>query len=1271
MAVRIGSLFVSLGVDTGPYATGMQRAARTTTAATGAMRRDVGLTTRSVTQLRTSLGARPRMSGFIAASRQFDTMNDRANLLRASMLATTAVFTGFAAALGTNLLARYADTFTNLQNQIRVVSRDQADLTAQTYAVAEAANAARSGLRETATLYSRLRKAAPTRQAQEILQFTETIQKALQLGGATAQEAASAAIQFSQAIASNRLGGEELRAILETPLGLGLAKGLGVTIGKLREMSIAGELTADVLLGALQKIGPSINQQFSQSVRTIDQALTVFDNMATLAVADLDQTYGASKNLSAGIVGLANNLDTLIPLLLQVGGLAVAAFAGRVISKPFAGGAGRFRRELEQRRQLLEEAKKARDALGEELVSTGQARAGLTRSTFGDTFRFAGGELRKEVERGRHQLQKLDERHLKLVEARGEATRKLGQIESQVSTKAIRLADQQFAAEKRLGDLVASRAGLRQRLQQAQTRATALSGQQAVLGIDPRQLREAEKAVQQAGAAVVRNERAIATERDRMKLAQVQRVRELTAADLAASDQRITALRKVDEIDRQISASADERVLTQQIVRKQYAEAQAEGFRNASRSANEADQAYKSVQTRFIATNTQVTAFTRAATVAAVGMTTLRAAGASLVGFLGGPWGVAFTGAIVLLGVLGSRAAAESQRVAQAQEIISRRLGDLAKAGGEIGEAAQASIEQERLKALQDELAAVREQMHALNIEIGQNPLFGGGPAERQFLIRQEFAEGAEQVRQLVEQFQDGAIDANRFASEMDKIGLANPRFAELVETTKQSEINLDRAAQAATSLQASITRLERDVTITVTFRAIEDASMRSLRSMIASDTLGAANETAFGDIRREELARAADDKTQALLDRAASLARANQGINASMSDWLSLAADVIAEEEATAAARKESTKATNEATRAAKQYANFLEKLERLRQEGRASLLGDLDQAVIQEANDLKAATELVKAYTDAVLSGDLSNAPKELLQIREALLQKNAGQSLQGILQQYGTGIQLAGQLADKQAELNYLVAQGAITADQAALAYADFLGQFANYAWIGEVSSAVTGFADAAITDFENIGDAWETLLKRMVQIALQHAFLTPVENAIKRLLSSISGAGGGGGGFFGFLASLFSSGLSAAPAGTTWGVTAGLHHAGGIAGFGPKRRVPGAIFAAAERYHGGGMAGLRSGEVPAILRKGEPVFPSLSAARDFGGSFEPGDVNVPVNVSIVNRNDSDVSVRQGGPDGRDLEIMVENKVMDLASRGKLHKPMGLRRPMAPLG
>lgn len=86
----------------------------------------------------------------------------------------------------------------------------------------------------------------------------------------------------------------------------------------------------------------------------------------------------------------------------------------------------------------------------------------------------------------------------------------------------------------------------------------------------------------------------------------------------------------------------------------------------------------------------------------------------------------------------------------------------------------------------------------------------------------------------------------------------------------------------------------------------------------------------------------------------------------------------------------------------------------------------------------------------------------------------------------------------------------------------------------------------------------------------------------------------------------LAQLFGMAGGAGPGGILGKIFGSIFHNGGVAGqSAPQRAVSPALFAGAPRYHSGGIAGLKPGEIPAILQKGEVVLPKGfkgSAGRD---------------------------------------------------------------------
>lgn len=141
------------------------------------------------------------------------------------------------------------------------------------------------------------------------------------------------------------------------------------------------------------------------------------------------------------------------------------------------------------------------------------------------------------------------------------------------------------------------------------------------------------------------------------------------------------------------------------------------------------------------------------------------------------------------------------------------------------------------------------------------------------------------------------------------------------------------------------------------------------------------------------------------------------------------------------------------------------------------------------------------------------------------------------------------------------------------------------------VGAFQSAETTVADFVRNGKLEFSDLVTSMIADLAQLAARRFILAP-------LTSAVSGALGGEGGIF-----------------------ADILHAGGTVGMpGPSRMVPAMAFAAAPRMHGGGMAGLRPDEVPAILQRGERVL-SRREAAGYGGR---GDGGTTVNVTIMARD-----------------------------------------------
>lgn len=146
--------------------------------------------------------------------------------------------------------------------------------------------------------------------SQELVAFSEQLNKQIALSGAPTQAADAAMLQLTQAMASGVLRGDELNSILEqTPtIAQAIAEYMGVSTGVMREMASQGAITADVVKNAMFAAADETNAKFEQMPMTWEQVWTSFKNTATTAM----------QPILTGINVLANNMETVAPIAAGV-----------------------------------------------------------------------------------------------------------------------------------------------------------------------------------------------------------------------------------------------------------------------------------------------------------------------------------------------------------------------------------------------------------------------------------------------------------------------------------------------------------------------------------------------------------------------------------------------------------------------------------------------------------------------------------------------------------------------------------------------------------------------------------------------------------------------------------------------------------------------------------------------------------------------------------------------------------------------------------------
>lgn len=242
------------------------------------------------------------------------------NLLRRAFLALGGVFI-------IRELIEQADAYTQVQNRLRLVTQETEELTAVTSELLAISNRTRSSFAANAELFNRVSLA--TRELglsqQDVLNVTESLNQAVILSGASAQEASAGLIQLSQGLASGALRGDELRSVLEQLPAVAdvIAKELGVTRGALRDMGKEGKITAEVVLNAFKNAREELSERFGTTVPTVAQSFQVLRNQVIAFIGELDKSLGITQALSRAIIFLGKNLDTIAKVLGSAGLLLV------------------------------------------------------------------------------------------------------------------------------------------------------------------------------------------------------------------------------------------------------------------------------------------------------------------------------------------------------------------------------------------------------------------------------------------------------------------------------------------------------------------------------------------------------------------------------------------------------------------------------------------------------------------------------------------------------------------------------------------------------------------------------------------------------------------------------------------------------------------------------------------------------------------------------------------------------------------------------------
>jgi tape measure domain-containing protein len=217
----------------------------------------------------------------------------------------------------TNLTDEYA----RITAQLNLATDSQAEFNVAQEETLRIANITRAPVQDIINTYAALeRSTEELRPSQEsLVRVLETVSKAIALTPVSADTSRATLTQFGQALSGDfKNGAQELNSILEqTPgLAIAIADGLGVPTSALKAMGEQGELSADLVFNALQRISSDIDQKFTEIPTTVSGAMTQMRNDIVTALGPAD--------VAPLVEGIQTLRDTLTDPAVKAGLLALA-----------------------------------------------------------------------------------------------------------------------------------------------------------------------------------------------------------------------------------------------------------------------------------------------------------------------------------------------------------------------------------------------------------------------------------------------------------------------------------------------------------------------------------------------------------------------------------------------------------------------------------------------------------------------------------------------------------------------------------------------------------------------------------------------------------------------------------------------------------------------------------------------------------------------------------------------------------------------------------
>jgi len=255
-----------------------------------------------------------------------------------------------AAAFSGRELVGLLDSFTRLQNNLRVAGVEGESLKLVQDRLFESAQKYGVELEGLSSLFSSLTQASAELGAtqNQIFTITDAVSASLKVTGISANEAGGALLQLQQVFRGNKVQAEEYNSLIDSlyPLLQAAAAGSdrwGGSVGRLTRDVKDSSVTSKEFFDAILAGAGVLEDKAANATLTLSAGVTTLTNALTVYFGEADKANGVSAALGATLAKLAENLDVIIPAITAIAAAigiryvtAMGAAAGATIAKSVA-----------------------------------------------------------------------------------------------------------------------------------------------------------------------------------------------------------------------------------------------------------------------------------------------------------------------------------------------------------------------------------------------------------------------------------------------------------------------------------------------------------------------------------------------------------------------------------------------------------------------------------------------------------------------------------------------------------------------------------------------------------------------------------------------------------------------------------------------------------------------------------------------------------------------------------------------------------------------